>query len=497
MTRRTSNPPHSWDLIMEKNNFNKINKLAALNTAFQLTNQVNYNIRNNNHQVPSPKWRTESKDTKFNKFSSLPHTTSATTRFITKPNESITFMGSGEFSTPKGIYPQSFTNTSVVPERTISYRGVRRAFGLSGAGAKWYLRYVQEGFSPEEAKQKVLERTSNTIKRGAHVNYSTYGNPAKKSREDAKTQPSPMHDVLKPALKSVALKVKTDPKLDALKTAFKDALKPTPGVKTPGIANGLRLAVAPKAYPAHTLSREDQGKIEQLLVSEMCKGWKSKLKFDGIHFRPGLILIDCVTEEAAEWLELTIPKLTGWEGMELTTYTEDKIFGLHMITVCLPRATGIETKDLLDLLITQNDGLHTHLWKVFSSKEIKNGKVLTIRIDRRSLEAIKANNCRMSYRFGSVPVHLNKGDENSKADIDNMHGAETRIDVAEIPANVAEKVDNEAVGSDAREQVNISSHKSEENDDEDTMIENLADSDASNRVSLSDIDDVLAVNEKK
>lgn len=55
----------------------------------------------------------------------------------------------------------------------------------------------------------------------------------------------------------------------------------------------------------------------------------------------------------------------------------------------VPVATAVDTKDHMDHLIAQNNDLYTQLWRVFRSKIKGNGKLLTIRVDCRLLEAIK------------------------------------------------------------------------------------------------------------
>ena len=106
-----------------------------------------------------------------------------------------------------------------------------------------------------------------------------------------------------------------------------------PRVSYATITKGVRLAVLPVEVPEKIRMREEQGQIEELLVEEMLKGWKSKLAFGGIHFRPSLILIDCGSNEVAEWLSNIVPVLEGWTGAKITTCKGDEIPAAHMVTV--------------------------------------------------------------------------------------------------------------------------------------------------------------------
>lgn len=88
------------------------------------------------------------------------------------------------------------------------------------------------------------------------------------------------------------------------------------GVKKPAInyasaVKGIRLTILPKKFLGQILAREDQEIIEDLVVRQMFKQWTVKLLFTGIRFPPGYILVNCVTEDTADWLRTIVSKLTG------------------------------------------------------------------------------------------------------------------------------------------------------------------------------------------
>ncbi|XP_037930167.1 uncharacterized protein LOC119664876 [Teleopsis dalmanni] len=434
---------------LDNNNKNNIKKPAGTHTANKLVNRSESDIQHTDRQAPFPKRKaeksTEGKEAR-NNTSSLP-TESKTESSLRKGSQGTL----GSKVAPKDVTIETLPQPSTTT-------------GLSGAGTKWYLRYLKEGLAPEAAKEKALNRprgNQDSKKRSAQEISPIDHQSAKKRRGNEKP----------PQAKDG--------------TQMAQPRKMISGSSYANVAKSLRIAILPKSYPESTLSREEQGKIEELLIEEMYKGWDAKLRFSGIHFRPGLILVDCVDEDAANFIHGTAPKLNGWEGAELTTCVGDKIPKLHMLTVYLPRAKG---EKLLKLLITQNEGLHTQLWRVFSSKDLKNGKLLTIGIDNRSQEAITTNGCRIFYRFSSVPIHLHKGRDNKER---SNSAGENTPDVGTIPATVAELVEEEATRSEKIEDISVLPHESEDIENLDLSLLNLASEEDSERIFLSDTDDGL------
>ncbi|XP_036344517.1 uncharacterized protein LOC118753749 [Rhagoletis pomonella] len=391
--------------------------------------------------------------------------------------ESLGQVGSEDASAAKDDIPQASTSTGLGDVRK--------------ATVKWYQRYVSKGLTPEEAKKKVRDRekTSDSAREAGEISVSK-GNPENKKVMDGE-KPS---DSKRGAAEISPPEGKPEKKRSRLEAV---APNPKAGARKPGVSYAsatkrIRLAVLPKAFPKRTLTRGDQGKIEDAIVEEMGKGWRSILQFDGIHFRPGVILVDWLDAESAEWLRLIVPKLPGWEGAELTTCDGDNIPKVHVITTYLPKAAGVDTQKLLNLIIAQNEGMHTDLWKVYRSNDEKTGKLLTIGIDDRSLEAIKKKNCILRYRFGSVPVHLHKGRE-PKAKVAKPN---TPPGVPEIPEEVAEMVAVEAARSAVVEKVGILPHETEGIDDFDLGLLNIFADHDSERATFSELDETLTTDEE-
>ncbi|XP_017467410.1 PREDICTED: uncharacterized protein LOC108359849 [Rhagoletis zephyria] len=224
------------------------------------------------------------------------------------------------------------------------------------------------GFHARSPYRTVLDREKSSDSTGVVAKASPpEGNPEKKTPLDREkpgdskrvaaeiSPPEGKPEKKKSRLETVAPKLKAEAR--------------KPGVSFASATKRIRLAVLPRAFPESTLTREDQGKMEDAIVEEMGKGWRSILQFDGIHFRPGLILVDCLGAESAEWLREIVPKLPDWDGAELTTCDGDNIPRVHVITTYLPKAAGVDTQKLLNLIIAQNEGMHTDLWKVYRSND--------------------------------------------------------------------------------------------------------------------------------
>lgn len=262
--------------------------------------------------------------------------------------------------------------------------------GLSGAGVRWYLRFLEQGLTPEEARRKAVER-----KRPQEQP------PQQTEKRGPKTQTPPQRPNVK-RRKTEAGSSTATAKQTGQATSYAEAV------------SMIKVAVLPKNYPRETLSAEQLTALEDAIVQEMVLGAECKLQFGGIHFRPSTLVVDCVTQETADWLRANAPSLSNWRGTELMACVGEDIPRAHAITVFFPRSSNFETEKLLALVSTQNMGLHTQLWKVLGSKKEGNGQLLNIGIDDESCEAIRKMGYTIFFRFGKIPVHGLRKDSSKK-----------------------------------------------------------------------------------
>lgn len=74
----------------------------------------------------------------------------------------------------------------------------------------------------------------------------------------------------------------------------------------------------------------------------MLLGSESKRKFAGIHFRPGILVVDAVDKHSAEWLVDKAPQLVKWSGKELRVCMGDDIPKAHVVDIFFPRIKEME-----------------------------------------------------------------------------------------------------------------------------------------------------------
>ena len=260
-------------------------------------------------------------------------------------------------------------------------------YGLSGAGCLKYIRYIREGFKPEEARQKVVEEREAREKRTITVSSIPH---KKRERESITPKSNEMPKRLKVGNGQHA-------KRPATGVSYANALKIT------------KVAILPGKYPEVELSAEEQTKLEEAIVEEMTIDYENKLKpqFGGIAFRSGFLVVDCETQNTVKWLVEAIPSLLSWEGVKLDTKVGDDIPKPHIITIFFPRSCGQDPMKSVKLIASQNE-ICIDTWKILGQKDEGPGQIVTIGIDEKSLQTINEKNHVLSYRFGKINVHVKK-----------------------------------------------------------------------------------------
>lgn len=82
-------------------------------------------------------------------------------------------------------------------------------------------------------------------------------------------------------------------------------------------ARNLRLAILAKVFPGQIFPGEEHELFEDLILLEMCEGWNKEFIFTVVHFRQGIIVVECATVDSADWLRAIVPNLSGWKRTEL------------------------------------------------------------------------------------------------------------------------------------------------------------------------------------
>lgn len=267
-----------------------------------------------------------------------------------------------------------------------------RRKGLSGAGTKWYLRFLAQGKAPDEAR-KLAEDRKIGRKEQSTTRGETQG--GKRGRESL----TPPEETVK------RRRIVGGRAMGHHTIAHKSATQAIASTSYANAVKTVRVAVLPKEYPEVKLSSTDLTTLEEAIIDEVALGWKVSLRFEGIHFRPGMLLIDCANEETSRWLMESTSRLSEWKGVPLMARKGEDIPKPHVITTYLPRSAGQAAKKLLAIIQAQNKETCTDVWKILRAKEEGNGQLLTVEIDSTSAAVIAEDGHTLGYRFGKVAVH--------------------------------------------------------------------------------------------
>jgi hypothetical protein len=179
--------------------------------------------------------------------------------------------------------------------------------------------------------------------------------------------------------------------------------KPKP--KKPSYSNvvnqGILLGIAPLNYPTDRLNDDDINQVRKdvlRLIYEQRTG-STKPKFtQGASARAGWLAIHCANEETVKWIRGQ--KL--WEDRGYQVLAEDQIPKDYTVVAYIKNCLGDENDFILGLIQGCNEGLDTKEWKVIHRKDDKEANlvILTMEINRESLEAIKATKFLIDYGMG-------------------------------------------------------------------------------------------------
>ncbi|XP_036335954.1 uncharacterized protein LOC118746232 [Rhagoletis pomonella] len=320
--------------------------------------------------------------------------------------------------------------------------------GLAGSGAKWYLRYLEQGKTPDVARtlagERVKEEDRAKKERAASVEEQTNDTkePAPASKQRSGKNYS--HHKPAPASKWKSGQI-TSPEHPTHKRQREHAPPPASWPRSQGGQSdqgqtqgvplqGIRLAVLPRDFPAVALSSDELTDLQDAIMDAVSNGWSHPLVFCGVYFRFGLLLVDCKDERTAAWLAQVTPKLEGWKGPALCTKRGDEILPLHNVTVFLPRSADKSAEYALGLLKAQNEGLNTSAWRVISSSIENTGLRLHMGIDEESYCSIKRAGFNINYRYSFVTVRPwrpkstgNKVEESQETQADAAPAPDTAI----------------------------------------------------------------------
>ncbi|XP_055384562.1 uncharacterized protein LOC129614169 [Condylostylus longicornis] len=197
-----------------------------------------------------------------------------------------------------------------------------RRRGLSDAVVRWYLRFLEQGKSPDAAR-KLAEETKRPIEDVPPLA------PGGKSGLESLTPQEEQAKIRKTAeRRNMGMHL------------IPSTSKTEPGTSYTTAAKIVKVAVLSREYPSIMLTQQELTQLEKATIDEVAKGWDNIIQFEGIHLRPGMVLVDCADEETAEWLIKRVSVLGTWSGPELMARKGDDIPKSCVITVFVPRSGG-------------------------------------------------------------------------------------------------------------------------------------------------------------
>lgn len=291
--------------------------------------------------------------------------------------------------------------------------------GLSGTRVKKFWKLINEGLSGPEAREE-----------------ATKGYIPNKAQTVAKQQTSQKPKMGKPGQNPIGNRQKPQTQSYAKALAC------------------VKMAVFAKDAPVATLTREQLTWISESILDRVLEEENVKVKFRTIAFKPEALCIDCANKDSAEWLAGAVTALAGWTGPQLMATTADRAPKHTIAHIVFPRAADKEAEGILKMLDHQNEGLRVGSWKVVKQQTEGEAKRLVVYMDDQSLEAVKKENMELSYRYGTVKVHLRqkqKAPEEQDSDPENGNSAkegESSEAKMEVESNQAPQTSVKAVGTD-------------------------------------------------
>lgn len=225
-----------------------------------------------------------------------------------------------------------------------------RRRGLSGTGVRWYLRFLHEGMSPDDARKAAIERKKI--------------NPNKQKNNET----IPAGDVIE-------------------------------------ISDSIHIGIFAKDFYANNLNQADLSSLEEAIVEEMMIGCEHKLMFGGIRANRGVLIVDCESKETADWLLKKAGELSKWKGIPLAAALESEIPKTYNIQLIIPNCVELDPSKIIALIEAQNEGVNTTLWTLLNCNDDNESQILDLVIDHESCQAIQKNGNKIHYRFGKLPVY--------------------------------------------------------------------------------------------
>lgn len=159
-------------------------------------------------------------------------------------------------------------------------------------------------------------------------------------------------------------------------------------------------------------------------------------KFLDLSHKPGWILVTCENQHSLDWLMGAIGGIRPWPEARLSIMNNSELPKSVTVTTFIPKCECESIQLALSLLRTQNEDLHTEVWKILHTREEAHGWIVAFALDGPSVEALCASNLRANLGFKKVTFRIKGGLErntNSAAARDIMTPAARSESINTIP----------------------------------------------------------------
>lgn len=270
---------------------------------------------------------------------------------------------------------------------------------LSGAGCRWYLKHLAEGKSPEEAKKLASERKRGPAQRPPLQRAQDPERQTKQVRGISRdTPPEVSHKYSRVQIGSRTARVAQKP------APKRRDVSPPPVPVDYSAIRVVKAAILPADYPLRILTKEELTDLEEKVAAKISLGWTSMIRMEGIHFRPGYLVIDCWDEDTVDWLHHIIESVSRDMSIELMIRLGEDIPKSKIVTIYLPRCGDNDQETILAMLGNQNP-VNPKSWKISSfERNEKGGRLLRAMLDPSEQELVKKEGHQLRFRFGRVQV---------------------------------------------------------------------------------------------
>ncbi|KAL1447930.1 hypothetical protein WDU94_000622 [Cyamophila willieti] len=264
---------------------------------------------------------------------------------------------------------------------------------LSGAARKRFKWLLKQGLGVTEARAKALEKLPdeerNSKKRGRSEEPSPEAtNKGEKLKEQKRQKvqiPSP-----KPSTEGS----EGVPGTSKAPHSFANALR------------SIKVGVLLENYPEENLSNDQMATIQKEILEKIAeKEGAPYPQFSGTAYRPGWLSITCDNSATSDWLKSIIGGLKPWEGANLKVVDEGDLPKSKILSGYFPNSDEEPTEKILRMIKAQNQSLTSSEWKVLRRNNEGTAAHLIMSVDLASVELLKKESYKVSYKFGKVALH--------------------------------------------------------------------------------------------